>query len=76
MIAAFWVVFSWAFWLTWMGVGLCVELYFVFEEKRLGTLPLTRVVRDRIMRRSTVAKLVVVFFLFWLLLHFTLKFTW
>lgn len=76
MIAAFWAVFSWVFWLTWMGVGLAYELYAVHEEKRNGALPLTRVVRDRLMRKSTIIKFVVVFFLFWLLIHFTLKFSW
>ena len=76
MIAAFWVIFSWAFWLIWMGVGLSYELYAVHEEKHNGALPLTRVVRDRLMRKSTLVKFVVVFFLFWLLLHFTLKFSW
>jgi hypothetical protein len=61
---------SWVFWFAWMGIGLAVELFNVREEKKLGTLPLTRVVRDRIMRRSTVVKVGVLIFLTWLLLHF------
>lgn len=65
---------SWIVWIGWMVVGLAYELFAVFTEKKLGTLPLTRVVRDRVMRRSTPAKLGVVFFLTWLWLHFTLKF--
>jgi len=63
---------SWIFWITWMTVGLAYELFAVFTEKAKGTLPLTRVVRDRLMRRSTLVKLVVLLFLTWLWVHFIL----
>lgn len=62
---------SWGFWFTWMAVGLVYELFAVVTEKKTGALPLTRVVRDRIMRKSGAATVVVVTFLSWLLVHFT-----
>lgn len=67
---------SWIVWIGWMVAGLGYELFAVFTEKELGTLPLTRVVRDRIMRRSTPAKLGVLLFLTWIWLHFVTKFNW
>lgn len=69
-------VVSWVFWLSWMVVGLGYELYAVFTEKKQGTLPLTRVVRDRLMRRSAVAKLGVLLFLTWLWVHFVTPLGW
>lgn len=65
-------IVSWVFWLAWMAVGLAYELYAVRNEKRHGALPLTRVVRDRLMRRSTVVKYGVLLFLTWLWVHFIL----
>lgn len=70
------VLFSWAFWLCWMAVGLVYELYAVYSEKRNGSLPLTRVVRDRLMRKSPAIKVGVMAFLAWLLLHFTTPLNW
>lgn len=67
---------SWIFWLSWMAIGLAYELYAVAYEKRHGSLPLTRVVRDRLMRRSRLAKFGVAFFLFWLLIHFVTPLSW
>ena len=64
-------VFSWGFWLTWAAIGLVYELYAVFTEKKTGALPLTRVVRDRLMRKSGVFKVFMLGFLAWLLVHFT-----
>jgi hypothetical protein len=61
---------SWAFWIVWAAIGLGYELFAVFTEKRTGALPLTRVLRDRIMRRSFVAKLGVLTFLTWMWVHF------
>ena len=69
-------VVSWVFWLGWMAAGLTYELYAVTMEKRNGALPLTRVVRDRLMRRFVVAKLGVLLFLAWLCLHFFTPLTW
>lgn len=68
--------FSWAFWLGWMALGLFYELFAVFSEKRYGTLPLTRVVRDRLMKRFWPVKLGVLLFLSWLSLHFLLNVSW
>lgn len=67
---------SWIFWLSWMAIGLGYELFAVYTEKTEGTLPLTRVVRDRLMKRFVVAKLGVLLFLSWLCLHFFLNVSW
>jgi hypothetical protein len=67
---------SWAFWLGWMALGLFYELFAVFSEKRYGTLPLTRVVRDRLMKRFWPVKLGVLLFLSWLSLHLLLNVSW
>lgn len=75
MIASLALV-SWIFWLAWMAVGLAYELFAVFTEKRRGTIPLTRVVRDRLMRRFVLAKLIVLLFLAWLCLHFFTNVPW
>lgn len=75
MIASL-ALFSWVFWFGWMAAGLAYELFAVFTEKSKGTLPLTRVVRDRLMKRFVVAKLGVLLFLAWLCLHFFLNVNW
>jgi hypothetical protein len=67
---------SWVFWLGWMAAGLAYELFAVYSEKRYGTLPLTRVVRDRLMRRFVLVKLGVLLFLAWLCLHFFTPLDW
>lgn len=61
---------SWIFWFVWMFVGLAFELFAVYAEKKHGTLPLTRVLRDRLMRKSVIARLGMLLFLGWLSLHF------
>lgn len=76
MIAFAWALFSWVFWLAWMGVAVVYELFAVVMEKRNGALPLTRVVRDRLMKRFVLAKLGVLLFLSWLCLHFFLNVSW
>lgn len=63
-------VYSWAVWGVLAVIVLCVELVGVFGEKRTGFLPLTRVVRDRLMRKHKWAKLGVFFFISWLMIHF------
>lgn len=75
-MADFDVVSSWAFWLCWMVVGLAYELWAVFTEKKRGTLPLTRVVRDRGMRKSPIVKVGVLSFLAWLVVHFVTPLDW
>ena len=75
MIASLALV-SWVFWLGWMAAGLAYELFAVYSEKRYGTLPLTRVVRDRLMRRFVLVKLGVLLFLAWLCLHFFTPLDW
>lgn len=67
---------SWIFWAAWMLAGLAYELYAVTTERRTGALPLTRVVRDRLMRHSTIAKLAVLTFLTWLWIHFVTPLPW
>jgi hypothetical protein len=67
---------SWVFWAAWAAVGIGYELYAVVSEKRTGALPLTRVLRDRLMRRFVVAKLGVLLFLAWLGLHFLTPLSW
>ncbi len=42
----------------------------MFTEKKTGALPLTRVVRDRLMRKSPAIKVGMLAFLSWLLVHF------
>lgn len=69
-------VASWVFWLAWMAAGLAYELYAVVTEKRSGALPLTRVVRDRLMRRSAPVKIGVLLFLTWLWVHFVTPLNW
>ena len=75
MIASLALV-SWVFWLGWMTAGLAYELFAVYSEKKYGTLPLTRVVRDRLMKKFVIAKLGVLLFLSWLCLHFFLNVSW
>lgn len=67
---------SWVFWLGWMLAGLAFELFAVREEKRTGALPLTRVVRDRLMRRFWPVKIGVLAFLAWLTVHFVVPLNW
>ena len=67
---------SWIFWFAWMAAGLAYELYAVSHEKRNGALPLTRVVRDRLMRRAWPIKVGVMAGLAWLMLHFTTPLSW
>lgn len=67
---------SYLFWALWALAGLGYELYAVASERRSGALPLTRVVRDRLMRRSTVAKVGVLAFLTWLWVHFVTPLPW
>lgn len=67
---------SWIFWFTWMSVGLSYEIFAVVTEHRTGALPLTRVVRDRLMRRSTLVKVGMLLFLTWLWVHFVTPLNW
>jgi len=65
-----WALASWVYWLVWGALFLAWEIPAVFLEKRNGMLPLTRVVRDRLMRRHSIFKLAVTLLLAWLSLHF------
>ena len=69
-------LFSWIFWAAWLAIGVGYELFAVFSEKHYGSLPLTRVLRDRLMRRFVVVKLGVLLFLAWLGLHFLTPLPW
>lgn len=58
---------------VWLLIGLVAltwELIGVKKEKDWGIEPLTRIVRDRLMKRFWPAKLLVMGFLCWLCLHF------
>lgn len=67
---------SFFFWGTWAGAGIAYEIYAVRTEKRSGALPLTRVLRDRLMRRFVVVKLGVLLFIAWLAAHFFTPLSW
>lgn len=67
---------SWIFWASWVAIGVGYELYAVRFEKSHGSLPLTRVLRDRLMRRFVFVKLGVLLFLAWLGLHFLGPLSW
>lgn len=67
---------SWVFWIVWAALGLAFELFAVYTEKEKGTLPLTRVARDRLMRKSTIAKYGMLTFLTWLWIHFIFPLSW
>ncbi len=69
-------LFSWIYWILWMGAFLGYELFAVRYEKSKGALPLTRVVRDRLMKRFVVVKFGVLLLLAWLFLHFTQSLSW
>lgn len=67
---------SWVVWGVWIIVGVSWELWTVYTEKKWGFLPLTRIIRDRLMRRSTLAKIGGLAFLTWLWVHFVLPLPW
>ena len=70
---------SLAFWLSWAFVGAAYEVWAVLMERRTGDQPLTRVVRDRLMRIPTWGKIiqfVVMGFLAWWLVHWTVNLPW
>jgi hypothetical protein len=69
-------LFSWGFWAVWAAIGLAFELFAVRTERKTGALPLTRVVRDRLMRKSTIAKVGMLTFLTWLWVHFVTPLPW
>lgn len=43
---------SWVIWGAWLFLGLGWELWDVFEEKKTGDEPLTRIARDRLMKNK------------------------
>lgn len=67
---------SWAFWLGTMAVQLAYELYAVETERRSGALPLTRILRDRLMRKHTILKLGGLLLWSWLGVHFFSSLKW
>ena len=76
MIALAWGLVSWIYWTVWVLMFLAYEIPAVLLEKRNGMLPLTRVVRDRLMRKSVLVKLLVMGLLAWLCLHFLTPLDW
>ena len=72
---------SWVFWGAWIVAGLAWELWCVFRERRDGDEPLTRIVRDRVMRSrypwiAWPARVVVFGFLLWLIPHWLVGIAW
>lgn len=61
---------SWVYWIVWVGLFLAWEIPAILLEKKTGMLPLTRVVRDRLMVRSVFARLAVLLLIAWLAMHF------
>ena len=60
------------FWSTWVVIGALYELWAVLMERRTGDQPLTRVVRDRLMRIprwGKILQLIVMGFLGWWFIH-------
>ena len=76
MTAFAWGLVSWIYWFVWIGLFFAYEIPAVLLEKRNGMLPLTRVVRDRLMRKSVLVKLIVMAALAWLCLHFLTPLDW
>lgn len=67
------------FWLSWILIGALYEVFAVFMERRTGDQPLTRVVRDKLMRIPTWGKLIqfgVMAFLGWWFLHWAMNVPW
>lgn len=65
--------------IVWLVIGLAAltwELVGVFFEKKHGIEPLTRIMRDRLMRRHAVVKLGFLLFWAWLGLHWLLPLDW
>lgn len=59
--------------IVWLVIGLAAltwELIGVKKEKDWKIEPLTRIVRDRLMKKHPVVKIIVMAFLVWLPLHF------
>ncbi len=59
-------------WAVIFSAALTWELVGVFYEKRYRIEPLTRIVRDRLMRKHITFKLAFLFFWTWLGAHFLL----
>ena len=67
---------SWLVWGIWAAFGLGWEVFDVLTEHRTGALPLTRIVRDHLMRKHTWARLGMLLFLTWLWVHFVTPLNW
>lgn len=63
-------------WAVILLVALGWELAGVFLEKRYRIEPLTRIVRDRIMRKSVIARLAFLLFWAWLGFHWLAPLDW
>lgn len=67
---------SYVVWAFLIGAVVAWELFTVYTEKRWGFLPLTRIVRDRLMRKFTIVKLGGLLLLTWLWVHFVTPLSW
>lgn len=67
-------------WALWFAVGIGWELYTVLREKKTGDEPLTRIVRDRLMRSKSpvgiFTRLAFIAFIGWLTLHWLTPLAW
>ncbi len=65
-------------WGVWFSIGIAWEMVGVFKEKEWKQEPLTRIVRDRLMRSELgiVFRLIFIAFMGWLLLHWLLPLDW
>lgn len=71
-----WSLFSWIYWSLWILAFFAYEIPAVYLEKKHGTLPLTRVVRDRLMRRITLFRLAGLLAVTWIWVHFVTPLDW
>lgn len=65
-------------WSVWAAVGVAWEMVGVFGEKKWRQEPLTRIVRDRLMRSKLgiIFRLIFIAFMGWLFLHWMLPLDW
>lgn len=76
LLAFNWGLFSWVYWALWILAFFAYEIPAVMLEKKYGTLPLTRVVRDRLMRRITLFRLGGLLAVTWIWVHFVTPLDW
>jgi hypothetical protein len=67
-------------WAIWFIVGIAWELWCVKQERKTGDEPLTRIVRDRLMKSKSpvgiITRLSFICFIGWLVLHWLTPLAW